>query len=359
MQKYSKILTGFSFLDQKWNGVYPGGNYFIYGSKKSGKTILALNIIEHLLSNNHNILLITSERRKSLEIQASSIYFDISEATTEGALKVERISENIESFENIKQLVLENNPSVLFIDEVIDKKLKVLPDVYNTFLEFLEDLEITSFFIASTPTEEKSKDFIKQVARNSTAIIQLQKTSTKQNYAGIISLKPNIGHFEGEFETTYKIEAIKGLITFSENENSLIQMMRKEDNSNLFNKKDSFEYSNVYGVDEFNFLLESKLALSSKTGERFNIITYQIVDNSITTIELCDSFRAKLNKGDKICFTDKMIYILPEHNESSIIQKLSNKLDEEALKIVKDYDNFNNYLIKKIQLLNSNFKVDC
>jgi thymidine kinase len=358
VQKYSKILTGFSFLDQKWNGVYPGGNYFIYGSKKSGKTILALNMIEHLLNNNQNILLITSERRKSLEIQASSVYFDIKEATAEGALKVERISENIDSFEIIKQLILGNNPSVLFIDEIIDKKLSVLSESYNSFLEFLEDLDITTFFIASTPTEDKSKNFIRQIARNSTAIIQLQRSSNKQNYAGIISLKPNIGHFEGEFETAYKIEAIKGLITFSENENSLIQMLSKQDSSNLFKKKETFEYSNVYGVDEFNFLLESKIALSSKTGERFNIITYQITNNLVSTAELCNAFRAKLNKGDKICFTDKMIYILPEHNESSIIQKLSNKLDEEATKVVKDSDSFDNYLIKKVQLLKPNFKID-
>ncbi|MCW8849338.1 MAG: AAA family ATPase [Melioribacteraceae bacterium] len=358
MQKYSKILTGFSFLDQKWNGVYPGGNYFIYGSKKSGKTILALNIIEHLLNNNHNILLITSERRKSLEIQASSVYFDIGEATSEGALKVERISEKIESIENINQLIVENNPSVLFIDEIIDKKLKVLSDSYNPFLEFLEDLEITSFFISSTPTEEKSKNFIKQIARNSTAIIQLQKTAAQKNYSGVISLKPNIGHFEGEFETAYKIEAVKGLITFSENEKALMKMFSKEDNSSLLQKKETFEYSNVYDIDEFNFLLESKLALSSKTGERFNLITYQIVDDSITTIELCNSFRTKLNKGDKICFTDKMLYILPEHNESSVIQKLSNKLDEEVSKIFKETDNIEKSLMKKVQLLKPNFKID-
>ena len=79
MQNYSKIVTGFSFLDQKWGGVYSGGNYFIFGSRKSGKTILALNIIDHLIQNNNNVLLVTSDRLKTLEILASSIYFDFSE----------------------------------------------------------------------------------------------------------------------------------------------------------------------------------------------------------------------------------------------------------------------------------------
>ena len=358
MQKYSKILTGFSFLDQKWKGVYPGGNYFIYGSLNSGKTILSLNIIEHLLNNNHSILYITSERRKSLEIQASSVYFDINEATTEGALKVERVTEDIDNIEKIKQIISDKNPSVLFIDEIIDKKLKVIHESYLTFLEFLEDLEITSIFIASTPIEENAKNFIRMIAKNSTAIIQLQKTSHKLNYAGIVSLKPNIGHFEGEFETTYKIEAMKGLITFSDNEKSLLQMLANEENSDLFQKKETFEYSNVYGVDEFNFLLESKIALSNKTGERFNILTYQILNNLISAAELCDAFLTRLNKGDKICFTDKMVYILPEHNESSIIQKLSNKLDEEAIRANKNSNSLDNFLIKKVQLLKPKFKID-
>lgn len=358
MQKYSKILTGFSFLDQKWNGVYPGGNYFIYGSNKSGKTILALNIIEHLLNNNHSILFITSERRKSLEIQASSVYFDINEATTQGALRVERVREEIDTIEKIKQIISDKNPSVLFIDEIIDKKLKVINDSYITFLEFLEDLEITSYFIASTPIEEKVKNFVKQIARNSTAIIQLQKTSNKMNYAGVISLKPNIGHFEGEFETTYKIEAVKGLITFSDNEKSLIQMLVKEENSELFQNKEKFEYSNIYGVDEFNFLLENKLAFSNKTGVRFNLLSYEILNNLISSAELCNAFRTFLTKGDKICFTDKMVYILPEQNEISSIQKLSIKLDEEAIRVNKNSDSFENFLIKKVQLLKPNFKID-
>ena len=122
MQKHSKIKTGFSFFDQKWGGAYPGGNYFIFGSKKSGKTILALNIIENLVQANFSTLFLTSERKKSLEIQASSVYFDIEEATQSGTLKVEKLSQGIEDLENIKNLIRDNNPSVLVIDEIIDDK---------------------------------------------------------------------------------------------------------------------------------------------------------------------------------------------------------------------------------------------
>ncbi len=358
MQKYSKILTGFSFIDQKWNGVYPGGNYFIFGLKKSGKTILALNIIEYLINHSHKVLLLTSERKKSLEIQADSVYFEISEAASSGILKIEKIDENFNDFEKLKSVIKENNPSVLFIDEIINKNLKVIAERYNEFLEFLENLDITSFFIGSAPTDDRSKNIIKLIARNSTAIIQLQKTSRKRNYSGTVMLKPNIGHFEGEFETAYKVEPIKGLITFSNNEESLRKIFTNTDKSVPLDKKKEFEYSNLYGVDEFKFLLESKIALSNRTGERINIISYELLNNTLKPIQLCNVFKSKLDKGDKICFTEKKIYILPEHNESSIIQKLSNKLDEEAVKLVNDPINYDNLLEKKVTLLKHNFEIN-
>lgn len=358
MQKYSKILTGFSFIDHKWNGVYSGGNYFVFGLKKSGKTILALNIIEYLINHNHKVLLLTSERRKSLEIQADSVYFDISEATDSGILKIEKIDDTLNDFENLKLVIKENNPSILFIDEVINKNLGVIAERYNEFLEFIEELNITSFFIGSAPTDNRSKNIIKLIARNSTAIIQLQKTSPKRNYSGTIILKPNIGHFEGEFETTYKVEPIKGFITFSNNEKSLSKIFAYKDNSVLIDKKKEFEYSNLYGIDEFKFLLESKVALSSRTGERINIISYEFLNNTISPIELCNVFKRKLSKGDKICCTEKMIYILPEHNQSSFIQKLSNQLDEEAVKLVNDPINYDKLLEKKVTLLKPNFEIN-
>lgn len=359
VQKYSKIETGFSFIDQKWGGVYPGGNYLIFGPKKSGKTILALNMIEHLLENKHSVLFLTSDRRKSLEIQAASIYFDIKEALSESALAIDRLGGKNNSIEKIKSLINENNPSILIVDEIIDNTIEEIFKTYNEFLEFLEDLEITSFFIASNPTNEKVKKYVKIIARNSTAIIQMQKTFTKHNYAGKIILKPNIGHFEGEFETAYKVEAVKGLRTFSENEKSLMKMLTSNENQEIVseNSKNDFEYSNVYSVEEFKFLIDSKIALSNKTGQRINIILYQLINNTIKTAELCNIFRKSLNKGDKICFTDQVVYILPEHGESSSIQKLSSKLDLEAQKLIEDSDNFEKYFIRKVQLLKSNFEL--
>ncbi len=357
MQKKTKMLTGFSFIDQKWGGVYPGGNYFIFGSKKSGKTILALNIIEHLVQLNFNTLLLTSERKKSLEIQASSVYFDIENAISSGVLKVEKINSNLDNIENIKIIIQEKNPSVLVIDELIDENLDSVKENYLEFIEFLEDSEITSFFIASVHSDERAKQFVRKIAKNSTAIIQLQKTSSKRNYSGVVTLKPNIGHFEGEFETTFKVEPVKGFITLADNESSIYNMLSKVDNSALLGIAQDFEYSNIYNAEEFRFLVDSKIALSNLTGNKINIISYELLQNSVEPVELCNAIRVKLNKGDKICFTDKMVYILPQNNESPSVQKLANTLDEEIVKLFSIQEDLDKYLKKTVQLLKSNFKI--
>lgn len=357
MQKHSKIKTGFSFLDQKWGGVYQGGNYFIFGLKKSGKTILALNIIEQMVQSNLNTLLLTSERKKSLEIQASSVYFDIEEAISSSVLKVKKIDVNLNSIEKLKKIIDENNPSILVIDELVDENLIEVRNNYLELIEFLEESEITSFFLSSLPNDDDSKNFIKKIAKNSTGIIQLQKSLRKRDYSGSVIIKPNIGHFEGEFETNFKVEPVKGFITLADNESSIIDLLSKSDSSTLMPKSQDFEYSNIYSVDEFKFLVESKIALSSQTGINNNLISYELLDDSIETVELCNVLRLKLDRGDKICFTDKMIYILPENNDSLSVQKLANNLDSEICRLFGDIDNLQKFVKKTIQLLKPNFKI--
>ncbi len=357
MQKQIKLNTGFSFLDQKWGGVYIGGNYFIYGSKKSGKTVLALNILENLLQAKNNCLLLTSERRKSLEIQASSIYFDITEFTENGSLKIEKIDDNYSDIEVLKEVIKNNNPTILIIDELIDKNIKLIKENYLDFIEFVEEQNITSFFIASTPIDDNSKEFVKTIAKHATGIIQLQKTLSKRNYSGTLKLKPNIGHFEGEFETTFKVEPVKGFITLSDNESAILSMFAQGVQQEFIKKEQDFEYSNIYSTDEFEFLVDSKIALSERTGERINIISYEILDNNIEASELCNALVKELNKGDKICFTDKMVYIIPENDINGRIQKLSSNLDKQVKKVVGENIDVDSVLRKTIQILNSNFKV--
>lgn len=357
MKKYAKIKTGFNFLDQKWGGIYKGGNYLIIGSRKTGKSILALNIIEHIVQENLFTLLLTSERNKSLEIKASSIYFDIEEAIKKGNLLVERISSKFTNLDELLKFIEEKEPSFLIFDEIVNENFNWLKEDYINFLEFLENQNITSFFISSLPKTETDKNFIRMIAKNSTGIIQLRKIDEKMNYSGTVSIKPNIGHFEGEFETTYKIEPVKGFITLADNEKSIFDMLTNSDKSQLINKKESFQYSNLYSVEEFEFLIANKTSLSQTTDEELKILVYEINDSVLSPIELYKVIKEKLDNSDKVCLTEKSVYLFPEIFNNELLQKLSNSVDERIKQNYGQKIEFGKQIIKRIYPLKKNFEI--
>ena len=131
-------------------------------------------------------------------------------------------------------------------------------------------------------------------------------------------------------------------------------MLSGINNSEIFVKPQDFEYTNIYNADEFKFLLDSKIAIINKSNEKINIISYEILNNSIAPIELCNTIKVKLSKGDKICFTDKMLYILPAENDNLAANNLSAMLDEE---IIRKFDNIDEHIKKTVQLLKPNFNL--
>ncbi len=355
-KKFSKILTGFTFLDLKWGGVYPGGNYLIYGSKKSGKTLLALKIIEQFVQEKYDILFITNERSKTLEIQANSLYFDIHEEVSDGSLEIHKLEKELVNFELIENLVKEKAPSILIIDEIINGNI-INHDEYLKILEFLEGNEVTTFFIASISDDDETKKFLRLLAQNSTGIIQLKKNN-KKNYSGTITIKPNVGHFEGEFETSYKVEPIKGFVTLADNENSILEFFSENTlTQNEENIEQKFNYSNVYSPDEFKLLINSKIAQGEKNGMQYNLIKFELKEAQIEAVELCNTIKKVLNEGDKISFTDKFVYILPEFNDTKNLKNIISKLDPIVKETFKKITNLEDVITKTTQTLKSNFRI--
>ncbi len=105
MNKFPKLSIGLSFLDQKWGGVYPGGNYFIIGSKFTGKTLLVLKIIENFVNSGHKTVLLSNQRMKNLEIQAASLFFNINDPIKNKKLIFRKTDDFLNSTANIQSLV--------------------------------------------------------------------------------------------------------------------------------------------------------------------------------------------------------------------------------------------------------------
>ena len=359
--KFSKILTGFNFLDKNWGGVYPGGNYFIFGPRKSGKTLLTLKILEYL-SNNSTCLFITEQRKKSLEIQASSIYFDIEEFITNGLIKVERIKEKTSDFKNIIDLIGNTEPSFLFIDE-ITKFVNVnntndFNIAYTKFLEFLEENDITTFFTASSVKEKNSKFIIQTIAKNSAGIIQIIPNTGEKHYSGTVTLKPNIGHIEGEFSAVYKIEPINGFIVEDKVDLSSIinKGVDKTAVSRLMNTE-GFSYSNIYTIDDFKLILESRKSYIKNTNKSVNIIEYKFDNKIIEAENLSEIIKKTLNRGDKISYTSDKVYILLSEKSSGKLKRILSKLDNILQLEFNRLKNLDEVLIRKTHLLKENFSI--
>lgn len=359
MQKFSKILTGFSFLDQKWGGIYPGGNYLVIGSKNAGKTLLALKMIENFISSNLTTVLISNQRIKNLEIQASSLYFNIDEPIKAGKLLFLKNDEIFQSFDSFKNFLNEKNPSVIFVDQLLQNTFLDSAEKYLQILELLEEKSITIFSITSLPHDENSKNLIKEIIQYSTGIIQLQRSSEKRIYSGQITIKPNIGHIEGEFETNYKVVPIKGFVTLADNENDLLKLLSKVNSEyEILSQNQKFDYTIIYDFEEFKLLTESKKSFAQKTNTQVNIIIYKIKNQIVDAIELCRITQKALNTGDKISYKNNTVFILPQNNESEVVDKLVKNLDKIIADSFKHIPGIEFLITKRKEFLTPTFNLD-
>lgn len=358
MQKFSKILTGFSFLDQKWGGIYPGGNYLIIGSKNAGKMLLSLKMIENFISIDLATILITNQRFKNLEIQASSLNFNIESLITSEKLFLCN-DEIFQPFDSLKDFINVKNPKVIFIDNLLENSFFKSKENYIQLLEFLEQKNITLISTASLPSNEISKKLLKEIFQFTTGIISLQRSSEKRNYSGHLSIKPNIGHIEGEFETNYKIVPNKGFVTLADNENELLQMLSKVNSEyDILSQNQKFDYTIVYDFEEFKLLVESRKSYSIKSNSQINIISYKVKNEVVEAFELSRIIQRSLNTGDKISYKNNNVYVLPQSNDTEVIEKLIKSVDKNISDSFKNIPGIEFLITKRKEFLTQSFNLE-
>ena len=84
--------SGISLIDSSWGGFYQGGTYLLIGSRKSGRTLLALKHAMESVNRKEVCLYFTSKKPKDLIIQAASIGFDIQDYMDKNLIIVIRVS---------------------------------------------------------------------------------------------------------------------------------------------------------------------------------------------------------------------------------------------------------------------------
>ena len=355
-----KISSGFSFIDKNWGGIYRGGSYMLIGPRKSGRTLVGLQMALESAKANEICIFFTLMRPKDLMIQAASLNFDIQSFMNQNLIIVVRVAQPndiyemynpddflVEYFNDIITVVDQYKPKRIIFDELTPfvgfKNLDYLRDTFLRSIESIEERDITSLFIISEPATPKAQNIVEGLAQFATGTIQLKKDVKSRSdrfQTGYVTISPNVGHTEGEFTAEYKIEPNKGVTTEFSLEKSITQTfdeiptLPKVRDFNKQTKIDSpsepYAFSNIYNYNDFLLILNNQIALYRSTGQAFNLISIKMdpaaqMRGLLTLTQLQNSVRQSSSKKDKICVVDnKIVVLLVRGNLKGVIDLMTN-----------------------------------
>ncbi len=349
------IRSGFSLIDQKWGGIYRGGSYVIVGPRKSGRTLLSLQLALETAKDNETCVYFTTMRPRDLMIHASSLNFDLQKYMNRNKIIVVRVNPPtdiydmynpddflIEYMNDIITVASKYKPARLIFDELTPfigfKNLDLLEDVFAHLLETVEDRNITSFFVVGEPATQKTEDIISILRENATGTISIHKLNEKihgKYHGGIISITPNVGHTEGEFQSEFWIEPKVGILVVpsedhemviadkgdelknqtSESKTLVTANTPKQDGFNINMEERNLDLSNLYSYNDFQLILNNQIALFQSTGQKFSFISFRLdqtahIQGLLSVNQLQNAIGLSLNKRDKFCIIDNSVVLL-------------------------------------------------
>jgi circadian clock protein KaiC len=353
-----KIPSGFSFIDNNWGGMYRGGSYLVVGPRKSGRTLLGLQMALEAAKSSEICLYFTLMRPKDLMIQAASLNFDIQSYMNQNLIIVVRVAPPndiydlynpdeylVEYLNDIVTVVDQYHPARIVFDELTPfvgfKNLEYLKDSFVKTLEKIEERDITSMFIISEPATQKAQSIVDGLSQYVTAIVQLKKDKNEnggRTQNGMVLISPNVGHNEGQFSASYRIEPYKGVTTeftplTNITEEFAPSMKSSSDYSQITKTEippEPYAYSNVYNYTDFLLILNNQIALFKSTGQAFNLISFKLdtaaqMRGLLSLSQLQSAVRIAVSKKDKICIIDnKVIVLLVRGNLKSVIDLMTN-----------------------------------
>ncbi|MBT8387760.1 MAG: AAA family ATPase, partial [Ignavibacteria bacterium] len=351
MKKKIQLLpSGIPLVDQAWGGFYRGGSYLLVGARKSGKTILALQYAMECAMRNEVCLYFTSVRPKDLLINAASIDFDLQHYMNENLVIVVKVTpptninlaDNpddylVEYIKDIADVVTKYQPAMIVFDELTTfigfKNLDLLNKTFGESSEVVEDLGITSLYVAGEPAANASRKVVDILKNYSTGIIKLQKKGefVSKSETGKMTIIPQVGHAEGQFSADYFIEPYKGV--YVDYKPAVVTEPGIEGNkkytsvSDLDLPKDTLSLSSVYSLSDFELILNNQVAFYKSTGRVFTLFSICLDESAkrsklLNMNQLQNAVRLSTDKKDKMCVVGNKVIVLFTHEENKDIKTL-------------------------------------
>lgn len=356
MKRKIQILpSGISLIDKKWGGFYRGGTYLLVGSRKSGKTLMALQYALECAKQKEVCLFFTSIRPKDLMIMAASIDFDLQYYMNKNLIIVIRVAPPTELYNDVNQdeflveylndivtVVDQHRPNKIVFDELTQfigfSNLESLNQAFRQTTEIIEESDITSLYILGQPAAPSSRAIVETLSHSATGIITLDKSDDiegeSKSEGGFITITPNVGHTEGKFTAQYFIEPYRGITTEKTADlnvktptTSLKGSKKYTSLSDIEIPDEKYVSSSFYSVEDFKLILNNQIALFKSTGQSFSVISFKLDDvvvkkNLLTMNQLQNAVRLSTDKKDKICVIEDKVLVLLTRGE----QKSTNNL---------------------------------
>lgn len=358
LSSVKKVPSGFSFIDKNWGGVYRGGSYLLIGPRKSGRTLIGLQLALETARSGETCVYFTIMRPKDLMIQAASINFDIQSYMNQNLIIVVRVAPPneiydmynpddylVEYFNDILTVINQYNPTRIIFDELTPfvgfRNLDYLRSTFLHTIESIEERDITSLFIISEPATQKAHSIVEGLSQFVTGLIQLKKETGRERFhGGIVTITPNVGHTEGEFSAEYRIVPNKGVTTEFTKET-----YPTEEFDNIYTKtrtrnfttptkvelpSEPYAFSNVYNYQDFLLILNNQIALYKSTGQTFNLVSFRLdpvaqVRGLLSINQLQNAIRLSTSKRDKICVIEnKVLVLLVRGSLKSVVDLITN-----------------------------------
>ena len=356
-KKIQVVPSGISLVDKSWGGFYRGGNYFLIGQHKSGKTLLGIQYLMECVKQKEVCLFFTTMRPKDLMFYAASINFDFQQYMDQNLIIVIRVSPPdsqvntdeslVEYLSDMAELVKQNNPSRIIFDEFTPfigfQNLKLLKNAFLQTIEIIEELNISSLFILGEPVTAHSKNIVNILIKESTGSIYMEKSEDELKIkSGIMTIVPNVGHIEGQYSANYYLIPYKGILTenISTNTNINIETVKQpletgyRKLSEIKLPEEKYSGYNFYTVDELNLYINNQIAFYKSTKQKFLVISFlldkELEKNGLLNLtQLKNVIRLSVDKKDKICvFNERTIILLlkDENEKMNTLARIKNNL---------------------------------
>ena len=360
-QKIQLISSGIPLVDDAWGGLYRGGTYLLIGAHKSGRTLLSLQYAMKCAKQKEVCLYFTSMRPKDLMIQAASIDLDLQGYMNQNLIIVVRVAPPADLYEagntdnflaeymnDIVTVVEQYKPNKIVFDELTPfvgfKDVSLLQQSFSGTCETIEESGITSLFVVGEPGDEGSQSIVDCLIANSTGIIRLNKSEDAKQTSeknGVMTITPNIGHTEGQFISSYKIEPYKGIVisSLSPKTQETIQYMQPASQTVKKYKslaeievhEESYAFTGYYNENDFKLTLNNQIALYKSTGQVFTLMSFRLdkiveIKGLLSLTQLQNAIRLATDKKDKICIINNDVVVLITKEDQKSINSIIGKV---------------------------------